>query len=295
MNNIRLEIKDKYITLYGSNAIIQKEKAIIENLGLTGDEYKDRLIIQKCIDDKKLKSDILYCGNTVYPFSKIVKAYRKLQKSDSLENLTKEMYNFFTNACGDIAHYDIGGFKAYYNYNFRQLESEILQNCWTPSWHSDVDRIFKELKIDRDYFHERELVNIDSISLNKLKNIIEDCGWKVTSNNDIFLKLERNITYGNSFSFDVNISSNKASNIINEIQNYTNSFDKNEYVEQAVKNRNDMENPPTIKEIVVFTDNIGSMLNKLNTDLIYKARIEAQEKHDTLDEIINNDDYDYDY
>ena len=60
MNNIQLEIKGKRIDLYGSNAVIQSEKSFIENLDLTGDEHNDRLLIQKCIDDNKLKSDILY-------------------------------------------------------------------------------------------------------------------------------------------------------------------------------------------------------------------------------------------
>ena len=79
MNNVELNINGKRINIYGSNAIIQNEKQIIENLELTGNESADRLIIQQCIDDNKLKSDILYDGNTVYPFEKIVKAYRKLQ------------------------------------------------------------------------------------------------------------------------------------------------------------------------------------------------------------------------
>lgn len=94
MNNVELNINGKRINIYGSNAIIQNEKQIIENLELTGNESADRLIIQQCIDDNKMKSDILYDGNTVYPFEKIVKAYRKLQKSGTLDNLTKEMYHF---------------------------------------------------------------------------------------------------------------------------------------------------------------------------------------------------------
>lgn len=154
--NTELNIKGRRINLYGSNAIIQKEKQIIEGLELTGNEGKDRLIIQQCIDDNKLKSDILYDGNTVYPFEKTVKAYRKLEKSGTLNNLTNDMYRFFMNACGDIAHYDIGGFKGYYNNSFEQLERELLQDCYTTSWHTDLDRIFRELQIGKKYFNERE-------------------------------------------------------------------------------------------------------------------------------------------
>lgn len=157
MNNIELNVNGKRIKLYGSNAIIEKEKSILEQLNLTGDEQKDRLIIQECIDDNKLKSDILYDGNTVYPFEKIVKAYRKLEKSQSLENMSKSMYHFFIYACGDIAHYDIYGFRAYYNNSFKNLENEILsKNNFIPTWQSDVDKIFKELKIGK-YFEERNL------------------------------------------------------------------------------------------------------------------------------------------
>ena len=150
MNNVELNINGKRINIYGSNAIIQNEKQIIENLELTGNESADRLIIQQCIDDNKLKSDILYDGNTVYPFEKIVKAYRKLQKSGTLDNLTKEMYHFFMYACDDIAHYDIQGYKCYYNNSFRQLENELLANNWTASRFTDIDKIFRELKISRE-------------------------------------------------------------------------------------------------------------------------------------------------
>ena len=92
MDKLELNINNKKIILYGKKAILEKEILIIERLDLTGNEYNDRLTIQKCIDDENLKSDISYCGSTVYPFEKTVKQYRKLQKADSLENMTEYMY-----------------------------------------------------------------------------------------------------------------------------------------------------------------------------------------------------------
>ena len=81
MKHIEIVVNGKNIKLYGKPETIESEKRVIENLYLTGNEYEDRLIIQKAIDEHKLKSDILYDGNTVYPFEKIVKLYRKLQNS----------------------------------------------------------------------------------------------------------------------------------------------------------------------------------------------------------------------
>ena len=165
----------------------------------------DRLIIQKCIDDNKLKSSILYDGNTVYPFEKIVKAYRRLQKSGSLENLTKEMYHFFMYACGDIAHYDIGGYKCYYNFSFRELENELLKNCWTSTRFSDIDKIFKELKIGKQYFKERDFIDIDNVSLNELKSIIKECRWEVNVKENNYLELSKDFNKNTTYSFDIDI------------------------------------------------------------------------------------------
>lgn len=162
MNNVQLEIKGQKIDLYGSNTVIQNEKSVIENLNLTGNEYEDRLIIQKCIDDNKLKSNISYAGDTVYPFEKTVKEYRKLQKSGTLKNMSKYMYHFFMYACSDIAHYNINGYKCYYDGSFRKLENELLSNICTSSRFTDIDKIFKELKIGREYFKERENIKNDN-------------------------------------------------------------------------------------------------------------------------------------
>ena len=126
MNNIELTKNGKRIRLCGSKSVLEEEKSIIDNLPLTGEEGKDRLIIQQCIDEKKLKSNILYDGNTVYPFNKIVNEYRKLQKDGTLTKMTERMYNFFHNNCGDISHYNIGGYRAYYNNSLKQLEKALI-------------------------------------------------------------------------------------------------------------------------------------------------------------------------
>ena len=287
MNYLEIKVNGKNIDLYGNKLTIEKDKPIIENLNLTGNEYEDRLTIQKAIDENKLKSDILYDGNTVYPFEKIVRLYRKMQKSGSLEKLTKEMYHFFTNACGDIAHYDLEGFKSYYNYSLRNLEEETLKYSITSPRFTDIDKIFKEVKIGRDYYYLRENIDINKVKLNKLKGIIEECGWNVTEN-DKYWRIEIDTEYNKKFGVEVDISSKSALRVIEGIINFNNIFDKNNYIEEKVDNRKESLNPLSISEIVDESNNIKSMLNKLSNNVLYKSRVEADEiEHKEKEENIN--------
>lgn len=295
MNRTELNVNGKRITLWGSKAILEKEQSIIEKLSLTGNENNDRLILQKCIDENKLKSKISYDGNTVYPFEKIVKAYRKLQKSGSLENLTNEMYHFFIYACGDIAHYDLGGFKAYYNYSFLELENTLLKDNWLMNTrYSDLDNIFKELKIGK-YFEERDYINIDNVSLNKLKSIIKNCGWNITQENNSW-KLEKDIIHSQKYSFKVDVSSKSVSNIVSQIMALSYNFNKNEYMEYLIKNRDESENKLNVADVVTVANNIDSSLSKLANKVLYDCRLEAQENKKSIIQNINlqQDDYDYD-
>lgn len=295
MNNIELNVNGKRINLYGSNAIIEKEKSIVEQLDLTGNEQKDRLIIQQCIDDNKLKSDILYEGNTVYPFEKTIKAYRKMQKNDSLENMSNYMYHFFTNACGDIAHYSIQGFRDYYDYSLRNLENRLLKNDnFIPSWHSDLDKIYKELKIGK-YFEERKNIDIDSVSLNKLKSIIKECGWNITIQNNCW-RLDKETIFSHIFSFEIDISNKNISSIVNEIIAFSNSFNKNEYMEFLIENRDKNDNKLNVRDVVIIADNIESNLSKLSDKVLYDCRLEVEENKKTDAQNINlqqEDDYYY--
>lgn len=293
MNNIKIDLNGKTITLYGSNTIIQKEKSIIENLELTGNESQDRLLIQECIDKNKLKSDILYEGNSVYPFEKIIKAYRKLQKSGTLDGLTKEMYHFFIYACEDIAHYDLQGFRSYYNNSFRNLENELLSHKGLWTRFSDRDNIFRELKIGQ-YFNERAYINIDKIPLNKLKSIIEDCGWKTQIDTDNYLKLSKNINTNISYSFNIDILNYDVSRIMTDFNYISNSFDTESYINQMVMERERQENPPTISEIVLAANVIKHSLNELNSDVLYKCRLEVELNKDTYDTNTVTKDEEYD-
>ena len=292
MNYIELKVNGKRINLYGTKAIIEKEKNIIEQLNLSGNEQKDRLIIQKCIDENKLKSDILYDGNTVYPFEKTIKAYRKMQKTDSLENMSNYMYHFFTNACGDIAHYDIQGFRGYYNYSLRNLENILLKNNnFIPSWNTDVDKIFKELKIG-EYFKDREKINIDCISINKLKSIIKDYGWNITIQNNSW-KLDKEVLFSYIFSFEIDTSNRSISSIVNEIISYKNNFNKNEYMEFLIENRDTNENKLSVRDVVLIADNIESNLSKLSENVLYDCRLEVEEnkKYNTPNFDLQQNDY----
>jgi len=280
LDRVELNINGKLVKLYGKKTIIEKEKAIIENLDITGNEFKDRLIIQKCIDDEKLKSEISYVGSTVYPFEKTIKQYRRLQREDSLENMTEYMYHFFMYACGDIAHYDIHGFRHYYDNKLTNLEEQLLKNYnWVNTRYSDVDKIFKEIKIGK-YYEDREQINIDKISLNTLKSIIKECGWEISINGNGSWKICKNTIYNKEFSFNIEVLDKNISSIVQQILNAKNSFDKEKYIENMVANRKETDNPLSISEIVALSNHINCLLSQFTDNVLYKSRVVAEEIKD---------------
>lgn len=271
MNSLTIKKNNKEIRLHGSPSIIEKEKDIIDNLNLTGLESEDRLIIQQCIDNNNLKSGILYDGNTVYSFDKIVKLYKKLQKEGNLNSLNKEMYHFFMNACGDIAYYDMGGYICNYNNSIVNLEENYLKDCKINSRFSDVDRIFKELKIGK-YYKDRETIDLNKLSLNKLKRIIKDCNWDIVVKEKNLWQIYTKIDDKLNFTFDAEVG-NDVSAVIYSLIRYSINFNADEYIDLIAKERTP-ELP--LRSIVNYADAIKRELMNFASNLLYKSRIEAE-------------------
>ena len=272
MNRIELNKNNKRITFFGSNNVIESYKNIIDNLPLTGNESNDRILIQKCIDNNNLKSEILYEGNTIYSFKKIVKEYRNLQKNGTLDKLTNKMYLFFTNACGDIAHYNINGFRDYYNNSLENLESKLLsRDTFIPRWCSDLDRIFKELKIGK-YYVEREYINLNIVPINKLKPIIEDLGWKVKQTCG-FWNFEQRESSQFPFKFSISTANNKATDIIDGLKYYYDNFDKDGYIRQLIEL--DEGHEFSVSDIVHDVETNLRLLSRLINEINYRCKNET--------------------
>ena len=272
MNRIELNKNNKRITFFGSNNVIESDKNIIDNLPLTGNESNDRILIQKCIDNNNLKSEILYEGNTIYSFKKIVKEYRNLQKNGTLDKLTNKLYLFFTNACGDIAHYNINGFRDYYNNSLENLESKLLgRDTFIPRWCSDLDRIFKELKIGK-YYVEREYINLNIVPINKLKPIIEDLGWKVKQTCG-FWNFEQIESSQFPFKFSISTANNKATDIIDGLKYYYDNFDKDGYIRQLIEL--DEGHEFSVSDIVHDVETNLRLLSRLINEINYRCKNEA--------------------
>lgn len=272
-NHIEIVKKDKKIKIYGNQATIDRAVSFIENLNLTGIEEKDRLIIQKCIDDNKIGATILYDGNTVYSFNKIVDKYKKLQKNEDLMHLSDDLYKFFTNACGDIAHYDIVGYAHYYDNSFRKFEEDFLKHCDFNNRFSDVKRIFEKLKIGK-FYEDRNKIDLNKLSRKDLKNVIKQCGWDVLENKNLW-QLSIGINPELRFCFQLDTSSLQQNDIIFSIIRYCIKFDVDEYIDILVKERGENKYP-SIRTIVNNTDIINSKMKHFATDLLYYGRLAAQ-------------------
>lgn len=135
----------------------KKDVATVENLldtlDLTGNEYADRTTIQDVIDNNKLKTDILYNGNTIVSKTRILTELKKILKKKPCEewNMSDYFYQFLHLNCGSIAHYDkrswiyeyptVSDLKKFFNKN--EWGNNILQ-C-QPSWKSDCRILAKEV------------------------------------------------------------------------------------------------------------------------------------------------------
>lgn len=157
-------INSKRISIYGSTKDQERAKQLIDKLApvLTGDEGKDRIIIQKGIDAWHLPStaSILYDGNTVYSYNKIVRDFaRALTSPPSPESeygggewdMTKGLYDFLSLSTGSIAHFNKYGWigtyptkEALVGYLHRNEFGQDIVS-YQPGWATDRIKIAKEL------------------------------------------------------------------------------------------------------------------------------------------------------
>lgn len=89
-----------------------------EEIGLSGDEQADRLIIQRALDEGLLVPPsrvILYEGNRVWSRNLIIDEYERLRNLGTLETMSDEFYAFLHLCCGSIAHYSKAGWVEEYD------------------------------------------------------------------------------------------------------------------------------------------------------------------------------------
>jgi len=148
------------ISIYGTIKEINFAKTILEKLNLSGSESDDRLIIQNSIDTYKIKAHILYDGNNVYSYNKIIRDFKKALKSKPSEiseygsgdwDMTDALYKFFSLVCGSIAHYNKYGWIGTYPTKddlkrfckCNEFGQDIVKH--QPNWATDRIKITKAM------------------------------------------------------------------------------------------------------------------------------------------------------
>lgn len=157
---MRAEFGKFKISVYSSKSNIETAIKILNTLTLIGNEYQDRLTIQNAIDKHKVKASILYAGNSVYSFDRVIKDFKRALNSKPCKmteygngdyDLTDYLYDFLSLACGSIAHFNKYGWIGTYptkqdlkDFCFRnEFGQDILNE--QPHWASDRQRIAKEI------------------------------------------------------------------------------------------------------------------------------------------------------
>jgi len=148
------------INIYGNRREIEGARGVLDGLDLKCDEYEDRLIIQDAIDRHKVKADILYDGNTVWSYDRIIRDFKGALKSKPSPvteygsgdyDMTDYLYKFLSLECGSIAHYNKYGWIGTYpttaelcGFAKRNEFGEDIMS-YQPTWASDRQRISKDI------------------------------------------------------------------------------------------------------------------------------------------------------
>lgn len=137
------------IRIYGSKKDIEAARQMLDSVPDLDMEVKGyrlaregrlRLQIQDAMERLPVKASILVDGNLVYPYSPIIKEFRRLKKASTLEKMTNRFYQFL-HLNFDIAHYDKQGYIDTYQNSFACMYHSVLARASTPAWHTDLQRI----------------------------------------------------------------------------------------------------------------------------------------------------------
>lgn len=140
---------NRKLAIYGTKKAIEAARQMLDDIPdldteISGyrfaREWKLRLQIQDAMERGTTKASILVDGNLVYPYGIILKEFRRLKNSGSLEKMTDRFYKFL-HLNFDIAHYDKGGYIYTYNNDFYLMYNRVLAEASTPDWHTDIQRI----------------------------------------------------------------------------------------------------------------------------------------------------------
>ena len=153
-----LEINNK-VVVYGSKKDVEEAISTLnifcDFLKNNPEETRARKRIQSIIDDKNLKADILYDGNTVWSKKKVLKGLKRVKKN-GMKSMTKYLYQFLTLFCGPIAHYNMFGWIEEYP-TVEDLKIFFMRNEFgqrvlnhIPNWNTDVYNIVVEIEKELD-------------------------------------------------------------------------------------------------------------------------------------------------
>ena len=148
------------INIYGSQKEIDAAETMLNTLSLDDHEAVDRLIIQDGIDLFKIKADILYDGNTVWSYDRLVRDFARAFKSKPSPpsdggpgaeySITNYLYEFLHLSKG-IAHYSKLGWCSTYPSldDLKRFchndESGASLEKGMPSWKTDAIRVAKAI------------------------------------------------------------------------------------------------------------------------------------------------------
>ena len=149
---------DKRIVLYGSFKDIDfAEKTIYDSTAYSetdenSSENTYREVLQKIIDDNKLKADILFNGNRVWSKNKIIRNIKTIIKHNDMNKMNKYLYQFLSLSCGSIAHYNKNGWIDTYP-TVEHLKRFFIKNefgervlTYLPAWEYDAYVIVVEIE-----------------------------------------------------------------------------------------------------------------------------------------------------
>jgi len=151
------------ITYFGSEQDIKKAIAVLKKhpqlqVMKEGDA---RLLIQKLIDQHRLRASILINGNHVWSKDRILRNLERIINVGTLYNedqtkpphLSHYFYQFLSLDCGSIAHYDIHGWihkyptvehlKKFFKQN--EFGKRVLE--WIPAWNTDAKAIVAAIEM----------------------------------------------------------------------------------------------------------------------------------------------------